>query len=147
MKIIITAILIIIGTIGFTKTVDAQKKNKAKVTKELDGPVFQFEHGSVYDFKEMAKGPIVTHVFEFTNTGNMPLFIHNIISRSRCITAVWQDTEPITPGMKGHIRVTLNTNEVDGAFYKEIYIISNALSPNGEEQQYTLFLQGTVRKI
>lgn len=61
-----------------------------------------------YDFGtiEEADGP-VRHDFQFTNTGDKPLVIKEVITGCGCTAAKWSD-KPYAPGAKGVIRITYN---------------------------------------
>ena len=56
-------------------------------------------------FKE-ADGP-VTHRFEFTNTGSVPLMIKQVAPSCGCTTPEWS-REPVLPGKVGYIAATYN---------------------------------------
>ena len=79
-----------------------------------------------YDFGKIkeADGP-VTHVFEFTNTGNAPLLLQNVQPTCGCTTPEWSK-EPVKPGAKGIIKATFNPAGRPGSFDKSINITTNA---------------------
>ena len=47
---------------------------------------------------------IVSHIFEFINTGDLPLIINNVTSSCGCAVPSWP-REPVIPGRSGIIRV------------------------------------------
>jgi len=79
-----------------------------------------------YDFGQIKEedGP-VTHKFEFTNTGSLPLVIFDVQATCGCTTPRWSK-EPILAGGKGFIEVTYNPMRRPGAFNKSVTIKSNA---------------------
>ncbi len=78
-------------------------------------------------------------VFEFTNTGDEPLYIKNAKSSCGCTVPEWPK-EPIAPGGKGQIKVQYNMNP--GPISKTITIETNAINkPNG---MIPLRIKGTV---
>ncbi len=78
-------------------------------------------------------------VFEFTNTGDEPLYIKNAKSSCGCTVPEWPK-DPIAPGGKGQIKVQYNMNP--GPISKTITIETNAINkPNG---MIPLRIKGTV---
>lgn len=80
-----------------------------------------------HDFGTFSEeNPIVTCVFDFTNTGKRSLIIHQAIASCGCTVPEYTKT-PIKPGEKGEIRVTYNgAGRYPGKFRKTITIHSNA---------------------
>ena len=65
----------------------------------------------------------VSHTFEVSNTGDMPL----VITRNRacgCTTPEWPK-EPVAPGKKAQIKVTFDPAGRPGPFTKTISVYSN----------------------
>lgn len=89
---------------------------KAKIT--FESPRYDF------GYIQESKG-VVTHSFEFTNSGDAPLII--IETRSTCGCTASQFTkEPIAPKAKGAIEVQFNPEGRPGTFRKEIKVYTNA---------------------
>lgn len=79
------------------------------------------------DYGEIAKGSNGVRVFEFTNTGTVPLVINDV--RSSCGCTIPKKPEgPVFPGKTGQIQVKYDTNRV-GPIRKAITVISNADTP------------------
>lgn len=116
--------LLFVGVIGFTVT--AQDKT-AKIEFKND----------VIDYGEIAKGSDGVRVFEFTNTGAVPLVISNVRSSCGC-TIPKKPKDPIAPGDTGVIEVKYDTNRV-GPIRKTITVQSNAETPT-----VALKIKGTV---
>ena len=104
-----------------------------------DGPKFKFTN-ETHDFGKVKKGPVASHTFEFTNTGNQPLIVMDVTPSCSCTNVDW-DKQPVLPGQKGHITLGVKTSELTGVFNKGVYIRSNAIIPNGEKR-YTIYLKG-----
>lgn len=91
---------------------------------QSNGPVMTFDE-KTHDFGTIkeAGGP-VTHIFEFTNTGNEPLVILAVNASCGC-TRPEYPKEPIKPGKKGKIKVTFNPAGRPGEFSKDIKVRTN----------------------
>lgn len=81
----------------------------------------------VIDYGEIEKGSDGVRVFEFTNTGNIPLVITEVTSSCGC-TIPEKPKDPILPGKTGEIKVKYDTNRV-GPIRKTITVYSNANEP------------------
>ena len=78
-------------------------------------------------------------VFEFTNTGDAPLIITNVLSTCGCLIPSKPDA-PILPGKKGKIEVKYNM--ATGPIRKTITVESNAA--NYEGGRIALKIKGEV---
>ena len=78
-------------------------------------------------------------VFEFTNTGNAPLIITNVLSTCGC-TVPTKPEAPLMPGKKGKIEVKYNM--ATGPIRKTITVESNAA--NYEGGRIALKIKGEV---
>jgi len=81
----------------------------------------------VIDYGEIEKGSDGVRVFEFTNTGNVPLVITEVTSSCGC-TIPEKPKDPVLPGKTGEIKVKYDTNRV-GPIRKTITVYSNADEP------------------
>ena len=81
----------------------------------------------VIDYGEINKGSDGVRVFEFTNTGNIPLVISNVTSSCGC-TIPKKPEKPVLPGETGQIEVKYDTSRV-GPIRKTITVYSNAEEP------------------
>lgn len=85
------------------------------------------------------KNPVVNATYTFTNIGDTPLVIHEVITSCGC-TVPSYSKEPIKPGAKGEIKVTYNgKGKPLGYFKKSIIVRSNAKTPTAR-----LFIEGTM---
>lgn len=102
-------------------------KKKAEITFAED----TWDFGSVRE--ELGS---VTHIFNFTNTGDTTIALTNVRASCGCTTPKW-NKEPIQPGESGSIEVRYSTSGRPGAFTKSITVNSNA----GRQQ---LLIKGQV---
>jgi hypothetical protein len=85
------------------------------------------------------KGDSGVRSFEFTNTGDAPLIISNVLSTCGC-TIPSYSTEPIMPGKSGKIEIKYNL--APGPIRKTITVESNAV--NYESGRVPLKIKGEV---
>lgn len=70
--------------------------------------------------------PVKTCIFNFTNTGNAPLIIHQALASCGCTVPTYTK-EPIKPGEKGKVEIRYNgTGKFPGHFKKSITVRTNA---------------------
>ena len=88
---------------------------------------------TTYNFGTIAetKG-VVSHQFEFTNTGDKPLVIVDA-------TAPEFPATPIQPGKKGVIKVTYNPLGRPGGFTKAVTV-----KTNGKPKKARIYIKGVV---
>ena len=91
-------LMILFMTIGITM-VSAQ--NQAE---------FKFDQITINVGTFPASSPVKKAVFTFTNVGNAPLVINEVIASCGC-TIPKYDRRPIAPGQKGSIEITYNGKE------------------------------------
>ena len=78
---------------------------------------------SEFDFGKIPQGKPVTHVFEFTNTGDKPFALDNVQASCGCTTPEW-NKETIAPGATASIKVGYNA-ATEGPFNKTVSITYN----------------------
>lgn len=118
----------------------AQTGTPIKDTVKANGALFHFEEPDLYDFGDITEGKSVVHEFTFTNAGTQPLIITDAMASCGCTTPIWPN-EPVMPGKKGKIIVTYHSAGHAGAFIKNIFITSNAITPG---ESYVLHIKGNV---
>lgn len=91
-----------------------------------NGPVINFAEKS-RDFGDITQGQKIEHVFTFTNTGNQPLVISDVITTCQCTAKQWSK-EPVMPGKTGQITVIFDSAGKMGIQNKVITIQSNAVN-------------------
>ena len=83
--------------------------------------------------------PKVTGAFKFTNTGDGPLIIHQVVASCGCTIPEYTKA-PIKPGESGEIKITYNgAGKYPGHFKKSVTLRTNA------KQEITrLFVEGEM---
>jgi hypothetical protein len=81
----------------------------------------------VIDYGEIEQGSDGVRIFEFTNTGTVPLVITDVTSSCGC-TIPEKPEGPIAPGKTGVIKVKYDTSKV-GPIRKTVTVYSNAEEP------------------
>lgn len=104
------------------------------------GPKIEFEaKDNTIDYGKVSSTENGTRDFIFTNTGNAPLLITNVLSTCGC-TVPTKPNEPIMPGKTGKISVKYNMTP--GPIRKTITVESNAV--NYESGRVALKIKGEV---
>ena len=95
----------------------------------------------VYDFGDflITDGPVSCY-FEYTNIGDKPAVIHNIVSSCGCTEPEWSSA-PIKPGQKGRINVTFLNDQGPYPFNKVLTVYTSASS-----KPILLRIRGVVHK-
>ncbi len=94
----------------------------------VDGPAISFEVTQA-DLGDLRQGEKAEYLFEFTNTGNKPLIIQNVISTCGCTVPEWPKT-PVKPGEKAVLKVVFDSTGKIGRQNKIITIRSNVPGPD-----------------
>jgi hypothetical protein len=119
-------LLSVLMCFSFTYAQTKQAEIKFKTTKYNFGK-FPEEH------------PVVSCNFIFTNTGEAPLVIHQVIPSCGC-TIPEYPKQPIMPGKDGIIKVTYNgTGHYPGVIHKFVTVHSNAKS-----EDMRLYIEGEM---
>ena len=80
-----------------------------------------------HDFGEVQENlGVVTHNFEFRNTGNEPLVISKVRTSCGCTVPEYSEA-PIAPGETGHVKITFNPSGRPGKFSKAINVYTNTI--------------------
>lgn len=93
---------------------------------------------TIYTFGTVEAGEIVTHTFEFTNTGKVPLLINDVRSTCGCTVPEWSE-DLIYPGDSGAIEVRFNTTNMRNQQKKPVTITANTYPATTK-----LYLSGMV---
>ena len=105
-----------------------------------NGPKIEFSaKDNTIDYGKVTKTENGTRDFIFTNTGNAPLIITNVLSTCGC-TVPTKPTEPIMPGKTG--KITVKYNMAPGPIRKTITVESNAI--NYDAGRVALKIKGEV---
>ena len=105
-----------------------------------NGPKIEFEaKDNTIDYGKINKNGNGSRDFIFTNTGNAPLIVTNVLSTCGCTVPTKPD-EPILPGKKG--KITVKYNMALGPIRKTLTVESNAV--NYEDGRVALKIKGEV---
>lgn len=91
--------------------------------KAINGPEIQFNKKE-HQIGELHIGDVRNFTYEYTNIGNAPLVLFDVISNCDCTEIEWSK-EPILPGKKGVIKLKY-TAETPGSIDKFVTVTSNA---------------------
>lgn len=97
----------------------------------------EFEE-TTYDFGTIDEGTLVTRIYTFTNTGDIPLILTNAKGSCGCTVPQWP-REPILPGETATLTVNFNSKNKKGKRNQKITITSNT-----EPAQSYLYMTGNV---
>jgi hypothetical protein len=95
---------------------------------------------TTYDFGEIQEGEVAEHVFQFTNTGKVPLIISDARSTCGCTVPEWSK-EPILPGENSEIKVRFNSTNKSGQQNKPVTITANTYPA-----ETIVYIKGFVRE-
>jgi hypothetical protein len=93
----------------------------------------------VYDFGNIKQAKAVITEFWFTNTGDEPILVSDVVPSCGC-TASDYSRAPILPGKNASIKVTFSANNL-GAFNKTVTVNFNDL-----KLKSILTIKGTVQQ-
>jgi hypothetical protein len=77
-----------------------------------------------FNFGTVNENEVITHIFKFTNTGNVPLVIQKARSSCGCTIPEWPEGA-IAPGGTGEILAKFNTTGKSGKQHKVVYVTAN----------------------
>ncbi|MCL2289446.1 MAG: DUF1573 domain-containing protein [Bacteroidetes bacterium] len=90
-----------------------------------------------HDYGTLEVGDVKTGIFTYTNVGNRPLVLFDVIVSCDCTEVEWQK-EPVMPGKTGIIKV-IYTAKTPGVIAKQVTVQSNA-----QTDRIRLQLKGNV---
>lgn len=108
----------------FCLAFSASAQDAELVTPTPPGPYIKFSEMS-HDFGDIEQGEKVAYTFEFTNSGDAPIVISNVLTTCGCTASSWP-REPVLPGTSSKIEVSFNSAGKIGHQNKVITIMSNA---------------------
>ena len=106
---------------------DGENTPSTELVQNQAAPEFSFNE-VFHNFGDVAEGEVVTHIFEFTNSGQAPLVITNAQGSCGCTVPEWPRT-PIAPGESGTIKVSFNSQNRSGRQDKTVTLSANTV-PN-----------------
>ena len=113
--------------IGCTNKQQSGNENTDDSTSvQTDGkaPIMDFKGNEVVNLGQITEGKVITHTFEFENTGNAPLKIDYANASCGCTVPTWPK-EPIAVGEKSSITVEFNSKNKEGKLFKNVSIHAN----------------------
>jgi hypothetical protein len=93
---------------------------------------------TVFEFDTIKSGEIVEHTFNFHNSGENPLFVHQVYASCGCTTMEYTN-DTLAPGEKGYIKVRFDSKDKSGDMSKHFEVLSNG-------EYHILYLKGYVIK-
>jgi hypothetical protein len=118
-----TSTLVLLIILSLATLANAQ--DQARVVSSA--PKLSFVETS-HNFGIIRSGQMVSHTFEFENTGEEPLVLTKVETTCGCTATQWT-REPLQAGQKGQITVTFDSTGKTGNQLKVITVYSNALTP------------------
>ena len=112
-------------------------QNNTTPKSPANGPEIQLEK-LYFDFGELKIGDIKEVTVSFTNTGNKPLILDDVISSCDCTTVDWSKA-PVMPGKSATITAKYTADHT-GVISKRVTILSNA-----NTDRVILQLKGNVK--
>ena len=90
-----------------------------------EGPLPEFEWAAIeHDFGTINEGEKVTYVYEFKNTGAVPLIIESVRPSCGCTAPNWSK-EPIPVGGSGEVEVVFDSKGKPNAQNKTVTVTAN----------------------
>jgi hypothetical protein len=86
-------------------------------------PVMEIDSAQV-DLGTITQGDTIMHVYNFKNTGNMPLVLSNVSASCGCTTPSYSK-DPVAPGERGFITVKFNSKGKEGKLNKTVTAFAN----------------------
>jgi hypothetical protein len=96
---------------------------------------------SGHNFGQIEEGPEYKHTFTFTNTGDAPLIVNNVVTPCGCTTPTFTK-DPVLPGKSGEIVLSYNSAGRLGSFDKTCTVLTNL----GAGKDVYLNIKGEVKE-
>ena len=122
---------------AFAQTKGKKDVEPPFVPKVTTGAEIEFDI-IVFDYGELEIGDVKTGVFIYTNIGNKPLVLFDVVVSCDCTEVEWQK-EPVMPGKTATIKAVY-TAKTAGLIAKQITVQSNA-----QTDRIKLQLKGNVK--
>jgi len=122
---------------AFAQTKSKKDAEPPFVPKVTTGAEIEFDI-IAFDYGTLEIGDVKTGVFTYTNVGNKPLVLFDVIVSCDCTEVEWQK-EPVMPGKTATIKAVY-TAKTAGLIAKQITVQSNA-----QTDRIKLQLKGNVK--
>jgi len=123
-KVVLTLSFLFVLLSIFAQTKNAKKEVEPPyIPKVTTGAEIEFDKVT-FDYGTLEIGDVKTGVFTYTNVGNKPLVLFDVIVSCDCTEVEWQK-EPVMPGKTGVIKA-IYTAKTAGLISKQITVQSNA---------------------
>ena len=96
---------------------------------------------TTHNFGMLPINKIVEHTFKFTNSGEKPLTILEVIPDCNCLEITFPK-QPVQPGENAEIVVKFNTSDRKGLQFHGVIVITNAKIPEKK-----LFIRGVMERV
>jgi hypothetical protein len=137
-KVFFLLLLVAFGAASCTQGNEDKKLSTDVVGNNHGTPKMTFDE-TKFDFGKITEGEIVSHEFEFTNTGDGDLVISEAHASCGCTVPEFPK-EPVKPGEKNKILVKFNSTGKEGREEKSIEI-----SANTKEKNYIVIYADVVK--
>jgi hypothetical protein len=101
-------------------------------------PILSFKD-TLFEFGTILEGEIIDRVYEFENTGKVPLVLTRVEPSCGCTIAKDWPRDPIAPGESGKISISFDSNQRIGIQNKSITVIANTYPSST-----MLYLKGNI---
>lgn len=91
------------------------------VTTAAAQSVIKFDTSS-HNFGKFEEDKVQTAVFNYTNTGNEPLVIQQVMTSCGCTVPSYTKT-PVKPGEKGQIKISYNGRGKSAGYFKKMITV------------------------
>lgn len=105
------------------RRVDSIRKVKEEAFKKAPKTTVKFLE-ETFDFGKIKSGDVVSHKFQFVNTGTNPLLINSAHGSCGCTVPSYPE-EPVLPGDTAVMNVEFNSQGKSGTVTKSVTIIAN----------------------
>ena len=133
----ISLIFMAIISVAFAQGKEKKEAEKPFVPKVTTGAEIEFDK-VVFDYGTLEASEVKTGLFTYTNVGNKPLVLFDVIVSCDCTEVEWQK-EPLMPGKSATIKA-IYTAKTPGVIAKQITVQSNA-----QTDRIKLQLKGNVK--
>jgi hypothetical protein len=104
---------------------EEERQSMNEMVSNTEVAAMTFEE-TFFDFGDIPEGKQNVHIFNFENTGEVPLVITSATGSCGCTVPEWPRT-PIAPGATGEIKVSFDSTNRSGKQDKTVTIEANTV--------------------